>query len=63
MSHHDKQVTPEVVDQLSKPLNVYLYVGPHVEPEKPEVGTTRGTQLRTSPPPGNKQNRFLKTCR
>ncbi|CBJ27270.1 conserved unknown protein [Ectocarpus siliculosus] len=34
--HRVDKVTPEVVDQLSKPLNVYLYVGPHVEPEKPE---------------------------
>lgn len=37
MAYKCKQVTPEVVDLLSKPLNVYLYVGPHVEPEKPEV--------------------------
>lgn len=51
MSRHDKQVTPEVVDQLSKPLNVYLYVGPHVEPEKPEVGTMCDRQVRPSPPP------------
>ncbi|CAB1121283.1 unnamed protein product [Ectocarpus sp. CCAP 1310/34] len=34
--HRVDKVTPEVVDQLSKPLNVYFYVGPHVEPEKPE---------------------------
>lgn len=31
------QVTQEIVDRLAKPLNVYLYVGPYVEPEKPEV--------------------------
>eukprot|EP00903_Cladosiphon_okamuranus_P005356 g5351.t1 len=38
--HRVDKVTPEVVDRLSKPLNVYLYVGPHVEPEKPEDAIT-----------------------
>lgn len=31
------QVTQETIDQLAKPLNIYLYVGPYVDPEKPEV--------------------------
>lgn len=41
-----EQVTPEIVDQLSKPLKIYLYVGPYVEPEKPEVGSGMGRRAR-----------------
>ncbi|CAM9275513.1 unnamed protein product [Scytosiphon promiscuus] len=38
--HRVDKVTAEVVDRLSKPLNVYLYVGPHIEPEQPENAIT-----------------------
>ncbi|CAN0365771.1 unnamed protein product, partial [Laminaria digitata] len=40
--HRVDKVTKEIVDQLSRPLQVSLYVGPYVEPEKPEdaISTT-----------------------
>lgn len=37
MLQHPLQVTREDVESLSKPLNVHLYVGPHVKAEKPEA--------------------------